>query len=78
LTVLLNPAIAESLDCPNIGIMNMKTGTITEEYGHFTNSKKFKSYYPIRNFRGFSPQQSRGFHTFPLCVKLLAATSYRR
>jgi len=52
----------------------MEMGTITEEYVHITNCKKFNSYYPIHNFRRFSPQQSRGFHTFPLRVKLFAGT----
>jgi len=56
----------------------MKTGTITEEYGHFTIRKKFNSYYPIHNFRRFSPQQSRGFHTFSLPVKLFADTLSNR
>jgi len=56
----------------------MKEGTITEEYVHITICKKFNSYYPIHNFRGFSPQQSRGFHTFSLPVKLFADTLRNR
>jgi len=56
----------------------METGTITKEYGHLTIIKKFNSYYPIHNFRRFSPQQSRGFHTFPLRVKLFARTFHSR